>query len=71
MPLIRDHAYRNMVLIDAVPSELRPEKIIDAFSVKANGLMRAQKLNGNAAHGSRLKNYGRYSPVKANGLMRA
>ena len=29
------------------------------------------KLSGNSAHGSRLEKYGRYSPVKANGLMRA
>ena len=29
------------------------------------------KLSGNSAHGSRLAKYGRYSPVKANGLMRA
>ena len=29
------------------------------------------KLSGYAAHGSRLEKYGGYSPVKANGLMRA
>ena len=45
--------------------------MIDALSVKANGLMRARELSGNSAHGSRLAKYGRYSPVKANGLMRA
>ena len=45
--------------------------MIDAVSVKANGLMRAQELSENSAHGSRLAKYGRYSPVKANGLVRA
>ena len=29
------------------------------------------KLSESSAHGSRLKKYGRYSPVKANGLMHA
>ena len=29
------------------------------------------KLSGNSAQGSRLEKYGRYSPVKANGWMRA
>ena len=45
--------------------------MIDALSVKANGLMCAQELSGSSTHGSWLEKYGRYSPVKANGLMRA
>ena len=59
-----------MVPIDAIPFELRPEKIIDAFSREDERIERAQKLSGNSAHGSRLEKYGKHSPVKANRLMR-
>ena len=46
MLLVRDPRTENLVPIGAIPFELRPEKIIDAFSREGERIERAQKLSG-------------------------
>ena len=41
MPLMRGHAYRKSVQIDAVPFELPLEKIIDAVSREGERIVKA------------------------------
>ena len=44
MPLMRGHAYKKFVQIDAVPFELPLEKIINAVSHEGERIVKANEL---------------------------